>query len=353
VRDESCERGLRAHHGARDLKRGILVVAMLAMTAMTVASCGGSSGGGGSQTMTVGVQTKVLQTYYPQLAEKLGYFKKEGLKVNVIESQSPAAAIQGLLGGSLNVYLGGPEALPAAAKGADVRLIAASSNRSIFDIVTSKDIQSIAQLKGKTFGVSETTSISTATSKQALRKNGVNPDDLKYVVAGGSGNRFTALQSNRIDAAPLGTPLNYQAASIGLNDLGSTDTTLGAPPIATVMFTVGKRWADSHKDTLQRFLRAYQQVVDALHDPSMTEKIVSAAGKDLKVDPKYTRRAVKSLFLDKKNADTVLPRDGHIDPTALQNAADALVEVGSLPKKIDASKYVDDSYLKAAQKSLK
>jgi NitT/TauT family transport system substrate-binding protein len=346
--------------------RSTRLAGVLAVLALVIAACGGDDGGGSSGAssagsgatktvnLTVGVQTKILQTYYPQLAEKLGFFKQEGLNVKVIESQNPASSIQALLGGSLDLYLGGPEALPAAARGADVRFIAAASNRSIWDVVTTKDVRSAGDLKGKLFGVSATTSISTATSKQALQRQGVDPDAVKYVVAGGTGDRYTALLSGRIQAAPLGIPVNYKAADSGkLNDLGGTDSALGAPPIAAVMLSTSKRWADGHQDAVRRFLRAYQHVIDALYDPAMTEKIVAAASADIQVDPKYMRRAIKTLFLDKATSGKVLPQDGHIDVKALQNAADAFVALNVLPSKVDVTKFVDMSYLEAAQASLK
>jgi ABC-type nitrate/sulfonate/bicarbonate transport system substrate-binding protein len=339
--------------------RAWLTAVLAALAIAPFAACGsssepGSSGSGsGNAELTVGVQTKILQTYYPQLAQELGYFKQEGLNVKIVETQSPANTIQALIGGSLDLYLGGPEALPAAAKGADVRFIAAGSNRSIWDIVATKDVHALGDLKGKTFGVSATTSISTITARQALARNGVNPDDVKYVVAGGTGARFTALQNGRVQAAALGIPVNYKAAESGLNDLGATDTALGAPPVTGVVLTVSKRWADGHRDKLQRFLRAYQHVIDALYDPAMTDKIVNAAAADMKVDPGHVRRAVQTLFLDKKTGGAVLPRDGHIDVRALQTAADAFSDLGSISGHVDAGKYVDMSYLEAAQRSLK
>jgi hypothetical protein len=80
---------------------------------------------------------------------------------------------------------------------------------------------------------------------------------------------------------------------------------------------------------------------------------VAAASSDLGVDPKYTERAIKTLFLDKSTGGKVLPKDGQIDLKALQNLADAYTSFKLLPSKVDVSKYVDMSYLKAAQASLK
>jgi NitT/TauT family transport system substrate-binding protein len=350
----------REEHAAKPggWRRGAVVAALAALAALAVLApgCGddGGSSGGGQQDLTIAVQSKILQTYYPQLADKLGYLKAEGIKIRVIESQNPSASIQALIGGSLDMFLGGPEALPAAAQGADVRFIAAGSNRSIWDIVTTNEVHDLKDLDGKEFGVSATTSISTATAKQALQAQGVDPDSLKYVVAGGTGDRYAALTSGQIQGAPLGIPVNYQATDTGkLKDFGVTDSDLGAPPIAAVVLTVSKSWAEENHDALVGFLRAYQKVIDALYDPKMTDKIVNAAAADIKVDPKYMRRAVETLFTKQSGGNPVLPRDGHIDIQALQNAADAFTSLGVLKSKVDVTKYVDMSYLEEAQKSAK
>jgi NitT/TauT family transport system substrate-binding protein len=346
---------------ARRRRLACTTIGAAAVLAIGVGACGGGgsdsgSGSGANKTdnVTIGVQTKILQTYYAQLAEKLGFFKQEGLKVKIIVGQDPATTVQALIGGSLDLYLGGPEALPAAVKGADLRFIAGASNRSIWDIVTTKDVHRVGDLKGKLFGVSSLSSTSTATSKQAIQAQGVSPDAVKYIVAGGTGTRYTALLNGRIQGAALGIPVNYQAADSGkLNDLGSTDGQLGAPPIAATMLTVSQKWAQGHKPIVQRFLRAYQRVIDALYDPKMTDRIVNAAAADIEVKPQYVRRAIETLFLNKSTGGKVLPKDGHIDMKALQNIADAFVSLKLLPAKIDVAKFVDTSYLKAAQASLK
>ena len=78
-------------------RKRLLAGALAAVLTLAMAACGGGGGssGGGTHNLTVGVQTKVLQTYYPQLAEKLGYFKKEGLKVRVREREPRVRSLHG------------------------------------------------------------------------------------------------------------------------------------------------------------------------------------------------------------------------------------------------------------------
>ncbi|MDQ1627024.1 MAG: hypothetical protein QOI54_768 [Actinomycetota bacterium] len=336
-----------------------LAVTTAALLLVSIAACGSSSTGTSDKSvgknqplsLNMGVQSLVIQTFYPQIAQALGYFKDENLNVKITVGESTANSVQGLIGGSIDLYNGGPEGLTANEQGADLRFIAAGSNRSIWNLVAAKGITDIKQLQGATIGVSALQSISTVTTRQALVANGVDAKSIKYIVAGGSSKRFAALQAGQVKAAPLGIPVNYQASqNEGFKDFGNTNT-LGAPPLAGAVLTVSKKWADGHREALRRFLRAYQRTIDALYNPAMKERIATIVAKGIQVDKPYVERAIDELFL--KGDGKAMPKDCKVDPAALQTAADAFVEFGALKKKIDASTAIDNSYLEDAQQSLR
>jgi ABC-type nitrate/sulfonate/bicarbonate transport system substrate-binding protein len=336
-----------------------------AIALLAVAGCGsggsssgggGGSGGSGDDTLTIGVQSLILQTYYPQLADALGELSKQKLKIKVIVGESTSNGVQGLLGGSIDAYFGGPEGLIANQKGADLRFVAAGANRSAWDLVTTKDISKPKDLEGKVVGVSAIDSISTVTVQEALAAQGVDLKKIKFVVAGGTAKRFVALQSKRVQGAPLGIPINFQATQKdGLKDLGRTDADLGAPPLCSVVLTVRKSWANGHRDQLRRFLKAYQATLDALYDPAQRQKIVGITAKGLAVDPKFMDSSLKSLFSNPSDPNASVPKNGQIDKKALLTSAQAFQKYGGLPKDADLQKMVDQavdmSYLEDAQKS--
>ncbi|NMH97324.1 ABC transporter substrate-binding protein [Pseudonocardia acidicola] len=336
------------------LRRTTAVITGLLIATATLVGCGsgGSANSSGRLTMNVGVQSLVLQTYYPQLAKALGYFDDEKLDVNITVGESTANSVQGLLGGSIDAYLGGPEGLTATEQGADLKFVAAAANRSIWNVVASPGVTSFQNLAGKDIGVSALQSISTVTMRQALKANGVDVNRLNYIVTGGTAKRFAALQANRVAAVPLGLPINYQAAdSGGFVDLGNTND-IGAPPLVAAVVTVKQSWAQSHKEELRRFLRAYQRVINALYDPAMTQRLVDLTSKGLQVEPRYMERAIKELFLEGPSVGQSMPKDAHIDAAALQTSADAFLEFGGLKQKMDPSGLIDMSYLEDAQRSL-
>ncbi|WP_214366299.1 ABC transporter substrate-binding protein [Pseudonocardia sp. H11422] len=339
-------------HGPGRLRRAAAALtAVVAAAALT--GCGsGNAGAEGRLSLNVGVQSLVLQTYYPQLAEALGYFDDENLDVTITVGESTANSVQGLLGGSINAYLGGPEGITAAQQGASVKFVAAGANRSIWNVVARPGTTSLAQLNGQPIGVSAVQSISTVTMRQALEANGVDGADLDYIVTGGTAKRFAALQAGQVAAVPLGVPVNYQAAeSQGFVDLGNTNE-IGAPPIVAAVVTVESGWAEDNSEALTRFLRAYQRVIDDLYDPAMTQRLVELTSEGLQIEPRYMERSIRDLFLAGSQAGKSMPPDAHIDLAGLQVAADAFLEFGGLQQRVDPAPLVDHSYLEAAQRSL-
>ncbi|WP_300017591.1 ABC transporter substrate-binding protein [Pseudonocardia sp.] len=337
--------------GPGRLRRAAATVTAV-VAAVALAGCGTDEGADGRLELNIGVQSLVLQTYYPQLAEELGYFEDENLDVNIIVGENTANSVQGLIGGSIDAYLGGPEGITATQQGADLKFVAAGANRSIWNIVARPGTTSFDQLAGQPIGVSAVQSISTVTMRQALEANGVDAASLDYIVTGGTAKRFAALQAGQVAAVPLGVPVNYQAAeTAGFVDMGNTNA-IGAPPIVAAVVTVEGGWAAENSEALTRFLRAYQRVIDDLYDPAMTQRLVEITAEGLQIEPRYMERSIRDLFLEGPEVGQSMPQDAHIDPAGLQVAADAFLEFGALQQRVDPSPLVDHSYLEAAQRSL-
>jgi ABC-type nitrate/sulfonate/bicarbonate transport system substrate-binding protein len=342
------------HRPGRDRLRRLAAVltALVAAAALTACGSGGGGSAGGRLHLNIGVQSLVLQTYYPQIAQQLGYFEDENLDVTITVGENTANSVQGLIGGSIDAYLGGPEGIVASQRGAGLKFVAAGANRSIWNVVARPGTTSFAQLNGQQIGVSAVQSISSVTMRQALEANGVNGAGIDYIVAGGTAKRFAALQAGQVAAVPLGIPVNYQAAeSNGFVDLGNTND-VGAPPIVAAVVTVEGGWAKEHSEALNRFLRAYQRAINALYDPTMTQRLVDLTSQGLKIEPRYMQRAIDDLFLKGDKVGQSMPKDAHIDRAGLQVASDAFREFGSFPDRFDPSSLIDESYLDAAQKSL-
>lgn len=303
--------------------------------------------------MKISTQGTVLQVIYASFAQELGYFKDENLNVEILTSKSSANATQALISGSLDAHVGGPEALVANVQGADIRFVAGGADAPIWDLVTTPDIKTLKDLEGKPFGISAEASISTVAVKEALAANGVDVDKVNFFVAGNGSARFAALTAGTVKGATFGAPDNYKAIDDGMSDFGNLQK-LGTRPVTTSVVSVSEEWADSHRETLIRFLRAYQRVIDDLYNPAMKDKMVEVLSNVVKTTPDYASRSLDDIFLSSDRVVGVgAAENGEVDPTALQNAANAFQSFGALKSKVDAAKYIDHSYLHEAQDTLK
>jgi ABC-type nitrate/sulfonate/bicarbonate transport systems, periplasmic components len=350
----------------RGISRSRSSIAAIATAALIVSmSACGSSGGsasdtadGGTQqeaTITVGLQLGTLATYSAELAQRLGYYKQENLNVKLITANSTANGVSGIVGGSIDFYFGGPEALIANAKdNAGLVLIASTGNTSSFNIVSAPQYNTVASLKGQTFAVSSKTSISTVASQGAFVAQGLPLDAVKQVVIGSTSARWAALKAGKVAATSLGEPLIPQARGQGFNILGYTDVDLGGPTLLTGAIAAKASWVKTHADVTKRFLTAIMKVVGAYYDPKMLDTLAPLVAKGISIPLELAKAAIPDTFSDKTLQQS--PKDMHIDMTALLNSAKAEQSVGAIPKDADlealVKSSVDGSYAAAVAKSL-
>jgi NitT/TauT family transport system substrate-binding protein len=137
----------------------------------------------------------------------LGYWRAEGLDVEVTTLEGSTAGLQQLAAGNIQFATVGPEvALIAREKGVKVKSFYVVSGVTIFRVVVPRDspIQSIADLRSKTIGVSALTSGAVPVAKALLASGGLDPDrDVKWVAVGTGAPAAIALNQKSVDAMAL------------------------------------------------------------------------------------------------------------------------------------------------------
>jgi len=140
------------------------------------------------------------------LPQYLGYWKEEGLDVEVITTRGASAAIQLVLGGKADVAYGNPSgAMVAVQKGAKIKFYYTSIRGDIFGLALPKGsgMKTLADAKGKTVGVSSFASGSTLYAKTLLAKSGLKPDDYNLVEIGVGGRAAAAVKGNQVQVVSL------------------------------------------------------------------------------------------------------------------------------------------------------
>src|SRR5947208_8136303 len=153
------------------------------------------------------------------VALEKGFYKREGLDVELISVRSAVTAVQALLGNQIHfIFSVGPQ-MPSIWEGADIILLAQMIGRPTFSLMVTPDIQKIPDLKGKKIGVSFGGSTFAGT-KAVLELYKMNPDkDVQYVSIPGSQPKIAAMQQGIIQAALLAPPSDYVALKAGFKRL--------------------------------------------------------------------------------------------------------------------------------------
>jgi len=156
--------------------------------------------------VSIAVGGKNLFYYLPlTVAEQLGYFKDEGLQVEISDFAGGAKALQAMVGGSADVVSGAYEHTinmqaknqPIVAfvlQGRAPQIVLAASNK------TMPNYKSVADLKGKKIGVTAPGSSTSIMASFVLAKAGLKPTDVSFIGVGAAAGALSALRSGQIDA---------------------------------------------------------------------------------------------------------------------------------------------------------
>ncbi|HEY1373712.1 MAG TPA: ABC transporter substrate-binding protein [Candidatus Binatia bacterium] len=153
------------------------------------------------------------------LARDLGYYREEGLQVELVVMPAAISA-QALVAGNVEFISAGGSSLPPALRGAPIRFYFTAFYRPMYWLFSRPDIQGIKELKGKKLGVSSIGSGPDSLLRQVLKNNGIDGGrDATIMALGASTARFYALQAGSVDASMLGIPANLLAEDAGFRQL--------------------------------------------------------------------------------------------------------------------------------------
>jgi NitT/TauT family transport system substrate-binding protein len=153
------------------------------------------------------------------IAREAGYYRTEGLQVELIVMRA-AAATQALIGGNVEFVSAGGAVLPPALRGAPIRFLFSAFYRPMYWLYAKPELRTLLSLKGKKVGVSSLGSGPDSLLRQVLKNNGIDGGrEVTIMAVGASTARFYALQAGSVDAAMLGIPANLMAQDAGFREL--------------------------------------------------------------------------------------------------------------------------------------
>ena len=155
------------------------------------------------------------------IAQKEGYFREEGLNVELLSIRGEIA-IRTVLAGDVDFFTNAGSALAAGVRGIPVRLVTVFQDKPSWDLIAQPEVKSIAQLRGKNIAVMSPEGSLAVVAREMLRKNGLDPTkDVNLVTMGGDEVRFPALQTRSIQATLFNTAMSIKAQKEGFIKLGN------------------------------------------------------------------------------------------------------------------------------------
>jgi NitT/TauT family transport system substrate-binding protein len=250
-----------------------------------------------AKTITIGVMPDVESIPFI-IAEKNGYFTKEGVQVKIVPFNSAKDRDSALQSGQLDGMISDILAVVFANEGGINLKICAKTDGNI-ELMAGKDsgIISVTDLKGKNIGLS-TNTIMEYTTDRMLEAGQVKPEDVKKVAIPQMPTRLEMLQGGKVDAAIMPEPLAGLAIKNGAKVLNSTDNM--SNKAGAIAFT-SKSLQESPAE-IKAVFRAYNDAVEYLQKEPLAnyvDFIIQAQGfpaeiKDSFKLPQYTKAELPS-----------------------------------------------------------
>lgn len=304
--------GLRPHAGAG--RPGLSLLGSLLACAILLGACGsGSSGGagaasGGRLTLVL-PNSAIIPFYEAYVAKENGYFKAEGLSVEINSQDGTEPTVQALASGQADIIeLSTSALLPAAANRPDFypMLFFLTESKAPFDVVAPAEsgIASAADMKGKTLGVGTPDGAETITAKGLLGAAGLIPEkDYKILPVGAGGQAVAALERHDIDAyaGGIGDLAVLRAKGMRLNSL----TPAGAPGRVGFGYWALDKTVSSNRASLEKFTKAIVRAHDYIGGDA--QKLVDFTKK---ASPQQVTDPAVALELAKAAVELRAPESG-------------------------------------------
>jgi len=328
------------------MKRALTLALAASVGFMTLlAGCGGS----GSDKVRIGEVTRSL-FYAPQyVAIEKGFFKEEGLEVELTTTWGGDKTMTALLSDGIDVALVGSEtSIYVDQQGSTDPVInfAQLTQTDGTFLVSRKKIDNFSweQLKGSVFLGQRKGGMPQMAGEFTLKKHQIDPHkDLQLIQNIDFANISSAFASGTGDYVQLFEPTASQFEKDGIGHVvASFGTESGKLPYT--VFMSKKSYIDENQETIQKFTNAIQKAQKwvASQPPEETAKVIAPYFKE--IQPDILASSVKRYLEQGSFAP-----DPILDEEEWNNLQDIMEEAGELKQRADYRKLVNTTF---AQKAL-
>jgi NitT/TauT family transport system substrate-binding protein len=268
-----------------------------------------------AKTVRVGIPGHNITQAAFYLARERGYYRDEGLEVQLIMMPAPVSNLA-LIGGNVDFTSVPTAAITAALRGAPLRVLFTSFDRPLFWLYSRPEIRDLKALRGKKIGTSGLGAAETLL-RDFLKRHGLEAGrDVTLVNTGADAVRYQSVVGGATDATVITLPWNFSAEDSGLRNL--------------VAFT--------KEDMIQLTGSVVVRDGTLQTDPELVEKFISATLKGHLAVRENRAEAISVLTRNIKIADSLaaksydvirpaLTADGGLSEEAQRKALDLILQV--------------------------
>lgn len=286
---------------------------------LVIAACGGGSTGGATTAPSVAASAAADPNALPKpeltkirlgigapnepvqfaekLADSLGFYQKYGLTVEVTGFEGEGKALQALVAGQLDMFVGGASTtINSVLTDTPVRIVAMNSTVLTDGLFCTKDIKTAADVKGKSVAIGSFGATAHGSALLMLKGIGLTPKDVTITQVGNEGTRIAALKGGSVGCAVI--------------DMGQEPTL--KPLNFNIVFDLSKsklQWGRSGLEARTDFIAK---------NPNTVLAVVAA-----------TLLAQNSIFTDPKTATAKFAEFAQVKPEAAATSINAFLSYGS------------------------
>ncbi len=167
----------------------------------------------------VGMPSFSLSFIAPRVAQAKGFFRAEGLEVELIQ-MGTTITIVALTTKGIDYSTSSGGGLRSAVRGLPVKVVMSFNRRPLHVLVAKPEIRSLNDLRGRIVGFAGYGDTTEFLLRAILRQANMELEkDVKALQIAGSGPRLTALLTGKIESAILPPPFNFEAEAKGFGRL--------------------------------------------------------------------------------------------------------------------------------------
>jgi NitT/TauT family transport system substrate-binding protein len=280
------------------------------------------------------------------VAQKQGFFDRQGLDVQLVLVSGADKSTMALMGGSVAIASGSIDAtIGAVEQGADLVTTGGVINGLTHMLMGAKKFKTYEDLRGANIGSSGITSGTAFVLRRMMASKGLQyPKDYNLINVGPSAQSYLALTAGRVDAALIAVPLSSDAAEMGYNIVGRAADVI--PNYQLTEISTRRAWAEKNRPSMVRFMKAMVLAMRWLYDNK--EPAIDFLAKEMRLKPEHARKGWE-FYTEQKIWHPNAEANVEGVRTVIQIMGDRGLFKSALPA---PAKYLDASYVEEALKEL-